>query len=351
MNERNRFFKRITVNFILITFNMLLLSSIVMGIIFFIMNKYELIVFDSKLGKLTAIIIFLILSVLIGTIISSIYIRKAIRPLIDISNATKRIAKGDFSVRVKEVSKDRIDLEINQLIYNFNEMVSKLSRIETLRSDFIASVSHEIKTPLSTIEGYVTLLEDNNISNTDKIKYINIIKESTIKLSTLTSNILKITKLENQEVEINKQYFNVSDSIRDSIISYQDMWEKKYINFNIDLDDVYITSDKQLLLSVWNNLISNAIKFSNEAGSINVLIRKKEPFIEVVISDNGIGMNKITLEHIFDKFYQADKSHSEVGSGLGLSIVRKIVTMLNGDIKVTSVVGSGSTFVVTLPIE
>lgn len=350
MNKRQRFFNKMNINIILIIFNVMIFSSIVLGSIIYVLSKLGLLVITSKLGSLTTILLVLLSSMIIGTSFSCIFVSKALSPLLDISDATKRISVGDFNVRVKEIKKHDDNLEVNQLIRNFNKMVERLSKIETIRYDFVTNVSHEFKAPLATINGYVTLLSDENLPKEEREKYISIIQDSTTKLTSLITNILKVSTLENQKVTINPKAYNLCEQIREIIILQEKAWTKRNITFDLDFSECIITSDEELLKTVWSNLISNAIKYSHLNSTVYITVMKKDKYAIVKIKDNGIGMNNETKMHIFDKFFQGDKSHSIEGNGLGMAIVSKILPVVNGIIEIDSEEGVGSTFSVILPL-
>lgn len=334
----------------LLIFNVLLASSIILGIVLIIMYRMKFLVIGGKLGIFGLIVAMFVTSIILGTLIGLIFGYRAMKPFRDLTNASKQIAKGDFKVKIEEIPVDDDLTEINQLIKNFNTMASKLAEIETLRSDFISNVSHEFKTPLSTIQGYVVLLEDDKISKEERKRYIDIIFEATTKLTNLTSNILKISKLENQDIEISKKEYNISEQIRETIILLQSSWEQKNINFDLSLPDLSIISDEELLQQVWMNIISNAIKFSSNNSMIRIYLRHDNDNVSVYITDYGIGMDEETKNHMFDKFYQGDKSHSKSGNGLGLALTHKIVSICKGHIDVESELEKGTTIVVHLPI-
>lgn len=333
-----------------IFFNVLLISNILTAIIFYILSFFKIIIYPGKLGTFGYIIAMLITSLIIGTFFGYFLSERYFRPLKQLSNASKKIADGDFSVSIEELKFKDDDTELNDLIKNFNIMAVQLSKIETLRSDFIANVSHEFKTPLATIQGYVTLLEDDKLSKEERNNYLNIIFDATKKLTNLTSNILKISKLENQEIEISKKEYNVSEQLREVIILLQASWEKKNIEFDLELEDCMIISDEELLQQVWMNIISNAIKFSNDEGKISLHLESYSSYISISIKDEGCGMDEETISHIFDKFYQGDKSHSKEGNGLGLSLAKRIVLLCKGEINVESKLNEGTTVTVNLPI-
>ena len=220
-----------------------------------------------------------------------------------------------------------------------------------LKNDFVSNVSHEFKTPLSIIEGYVTLLQDPSLSEENREKYTQIIIDATKKLSTLVNNVLKISRIDNRKISINKEMFSLDEQIREAILFYQDEWVNKEIEFDIDLEEINITADKNLLVNVWNNLINNAIKFSNKKSTIFVRLIKEKDNVILTIKDQGCGIEKEDLPYIFDKFFQSDKSHKTHGNGLGLTLVREIVELSKGTIEVDSEVNVGTTFKVVLPFK
>ena len=350
MNNNKKLSGKLRLKLVYIFFNVLLISNILTAIIFYILSFFRILIYPGKIGTLGLIIAMMITSLIIGTCSGYIISERYFRPLKQLSNASKKIANGDFSVSIEELKYKDDSTELNELINNFNIMAEQLSKIETLRSDFIANVSHEFKTPLATIQGYVTLLEDDKLTKEERQTYLNIIFDATKKLTNLTSNILKISKLENQELEISKKEYNISEQLREVIILLQASWEKKNIEFDLDLSDCMIISDEELLQQVWMNIINNAIKFSNADGKISIKLKSYSNYISITISDNGCGMDEDTLKHIFDKFYQGDKSHSKEGNGLGLALVKRIVSLCKGEVTAESELNKGTTITVNLPI-
>ena len=333
------FFGKMVVKIVLLVFNIMVSSAIIMGALIYLSSKAGIISVKGNFGPLGTVVIMLLTSVILGTIIGCIFGCKLIKPVLEMSAATKKISQGDFTVRIDHTIYKDDDSEISQLIDNFNSMVEKLSKIETLRSDFIANVSHEFKTPLATIQGYVTLLDDDTLTKNERKNYIKIIYEATAKLTTLTSNILKISKLDNQEVKIEIKEYNLIEQIREVIILDEALWEEKKI-----------VSDEELLKHIWLNILSNAIKYSNQDGKIEIYASSDDEKIMVTFVDHGIGMSEETLSHMFEKFYQGDTSHSKEGSGLGLALVQKILKLLKGTIEVKSELNVGTTVIITLPV-
>lgn len=259
--------------------------------------------------------------------------------------ATKKVAEGDFTVRLETNRND----ETRELVDNFNRMVKQLGEIEIFQKDFIDNVSHEIKTPINSIQGFAKLLDDNSITEEERKEYVNIIIEETNRLLNLSNNILKLAKLQHQEKLSNEQEINLSVQIKKAVMLLEPKWKPKNINFSIDVKDTYFSGDEDLLFQMWTNLIDNAIKFSEQNGKISVSIENISNDISVRIKDNGIGMDTEELDMIYKRFYQIDKSHSGEGSGLGLSIVKRIVELSKGKIDVESEKGKGTIFIITLP--
>lgn len=271
------------------------------------------------------------------------------RPVQKILEASKQVVKGDFSVRIKPLSGIKENNSLATIIDNFNEMVSELSSIETLRTDFISNVSHELKTPLTTIQNYSELLQDETISKAKQVEYAKNINNACHDLNSLITNILKINRLENQKIFLDKKSFNLSEQIIQSILSFESIWEAKQINLNIDIEEnIMIENDEELLMIVWNNLFSNAFKFTDDKGTVSVKVKKENNHITVTISDTGCGMTMEVGKHIFEKFYQGDSSHATKGNGLGLALVKRIIDIMEADIHVESILGKGTTFTVVI---
>lgn len=261
-------------------------------------------------------------------------------------DTASKVAKGDFTVRVP-VYFDKPKSEMDYLAVNFNKMLTEISSLENMRNNFVADVSHEIKTPLSVIQGYADLLQNKDLSAEKRREYTYLLSEAIETLTNLVTNILKLNKIENQGI-IQKEKFSLDEQMRRCILSFEEIVEDKNLIIDVDLDEITIKSDRALLEIVWNNLISNAIKYTYSGGTISVKLKKENGKIVVSVSDNGCGMSKETLEHCFEKFYQGDSSHSEEGNGLGLALVKQVINMLDGEINVESVFGKGSKFTVII---
>ena len=288
----------------------------------------------------------LLLTLLFGTID---HIRRKImvdRPVQIITQATEQIMQGDFSVRVRPMHGAGME-GFNQIGMAINAMAQELSGMETLRTDFIANVSHELKTPLAVMGNYAAMLQRPGITEDEKNEYARAISEAARKLAQLITNILKLNKLENQQIFPQPKEFDLSEQLCECLLVFEDAWEARNLEIETDIqDDVRIKSDPELLSLVWNNLISNAVKFTPEGGSIGLSLKTEGSNVVVQVSDTGCGMKPEVGQHIFEKFYQGDTSHATQGNGLGLALVKRVVDILNGEIGVQSVYGQGSTFTV-----
>ncbi|WP_243113067.1 HAMP domain-containing sensor histidine kinase [Ruminococcus sp. Marseille-P6503] len=291
------------------------------------------------------VIIAFIVCIVLGTVITAFISRSILQPIRDLNKATTEVARGNFSVRVRE----SMDAEYGTLTRNFNRMAEELSGIETLRGDFISSVSHEFKTPLASIQGFARLLQDESISDSDRREYTQIIIDETVRLTKLASNILKLSKLENQNTIGSRTRFSLDEQIRKIILMLEPEWSEKNISLDIALDDIYYYGNEDLIGQVWQNIINNAIKFTPAGGKIKVQLYQTESNITVRISDNGIGISHEDKEKIFEKFYQGDHSRKTEGNGLGLALVKRIIDLCGGRIYVENLYEGGVCFVAELP--
>ena len=291
-------------------------------------------------------------NVILLTVVSATidYIRRkqmVEKPVKQILSAAEKIMQGDFSVRIDPVKEFSGETGFNEIIKCFNKMTAELAGTETLRTDFIANVSHELKTPLAVMGNYATMLQKPGISEEERISYAKAISQSSRRLAALITNILKLNKLENQQIFPQLDEYDLGEQLCENLLQFEEVWEKKNLNIETDIqDDVRIRSDAELLSLVWNNLISNAVKFTPEEGTIGVSLKTEGNLVIVQVRDTGCGIKPEVGQHIFEKFYQGDTSHATQGNGLGLALVKRVVDILNGEISVQSVYGQGSTFTV-----
>ncbi len=287
---------------------------------------------------------------LVCTVIDAIRRKITIdRPVKQIVEAAERIAKGDYSVRIPRLhSINRAD-GLDEIIVCYNKMAEELSGIETLQTDFIANVSHELKTPISVMQNYATLLMQSELSEKDRIHYSKSIAEASRSLADLVTNILKLNKLENQQIYPNSTDFDLTEQLCECLLTFENVWEQKKIEIETELKDgVIINADAELLSLVWNNLFSNAFKFTENGGKVSVLLTTENDFAIVSVADTGCGISLDTGKHIFEKFYQGDTSHQTQGNGLGLALVKRVVDIIGGEINVSSEIGKGSTFTIKI---
>ena len=261
-----------------------------------------------------------------------------------------RWRRGDFSVYVPTVhTSSRLDY-LDVMILDFNKMVEELGSVETLKTDFVSNVSHEMKTPIAVIKNYAELLQTDRGTEEERREYARNIDEAAVRLSTLISNILKLNKLENQSIDPDIEDYDLSGQLEMCILQYEELWDEKELELEVDIAErVNVRADRSLMELVWNNLLSNAVKFTEPGGTVTIRQRTAEGQVEVSVTDTGCGMSQESIRHIFDKFYQGDTSHAREGNGLGLALVKRIIDLMNGEITVVSRPGQGSTFTVRLP--
>lgn len=271
------------------------------------------------------------------------------KPVKRIRSGIDRVIKGDFSARIEHFYGEDSGNEFDMIITGLNQMIEELSGVETLRTDFIANVSHELKTPLAVMQNYGTLLQNPELSEEKRIEYGKAIQEQTKRLANLVMNILKLNKLENQQIYPNVEKYDLGEQLCECMLEFESVWEEKNIEIDVDMaEEIQIEADKELLSLVWNNLLSNALKFTNDGGKVSLSLRGDEKYAYVQVQDTGCGMSAETGSNIFKKFYQGDTSHATKGNGLGLALVKRVIDICGGEISVSSQLGEGSIFTVKL---
>lgn len=271
------------------------------------------------------------------------------RPVKKILDGMNKIVAGDFKVRIPYIKGEDSGNEFDSIIKGLNEMTAELSGVETLRTDFVSNVSHELKTPLAVIQNYGTMLQGDDLTEDQRKEYAKAITAQTKKLSNLITNILKLNRLENQQIYPERKEYNLTEQICECLLGFEQVWEEKNLEIETELEeDIIICEDAELLSLVWNNLFSNAVKFSNDGGTIKVCAKRENGTILVSVSDNGCGISPEVGKHIFERFYQGDTSHATKGNGLGLALVKRVIDIVGGHIHVQSALGEGTTFCVCL---
>ena len=302
----------------------------------------------SSAAKITFLNVVLIS--LIFTVIDTIRRKLTVeRPVKQILASAEKIVQGDFSVRVKPQSKFGSDNTFNRVIECFNKMAEELGSVETLRTDFIANVSHEMKTPLSVMQNYGTLLQAPDLTDEKRMEYAKGVTDSSRRMADMMTNILKLNRLENQQIYPEVSEFDLGEQLCECLLQYENVWEKAEIEIDTDIaEGVIVKADSELLCLVWSNLFSNAFKFTEPGGKVSVSLSATEHHAIVKVADTGCGMTAEVGAHIFEKFYQGDTSHATRGNGLGLALVKKVVDIMQGEISVESAVGRGTTFTVKI---
>ena len=288
----------------------------------------------------------IILNILLAMVLLTLWTGKTLRPLKQLTDATKQVRKGDLTVRIPEQPSQS---ELNQLIVSFNLMLEELEHNEIFRKDFINNFSHEFKTPIVSIRGFARQLYNEDLTEEQKREYIDIIIAESDKLAGMSANVLLLSKLENQTIVTDKTSFELDEQIRGEILLLEGAWVKKNLCISPELEAVRYTGSAELLSHVWRNLLNNAIKFAPDHSELRIDLRREDGQIVVEISDEGPGMDEETAARIFDKFYQGDTSHKAEGNGLGLSIAKRSVVLCGGTIDVKSAPNQGCTFTVKLP--
>jgi signal transduction histidine kinase len=294
------------------------------------------------------IVMITIISLILGAVISVTISKFPLKPVNKIISQMNRLASGDFKARLEIEEPLAKHPTIKEITDSFNKMAQELENTEMLRSDFINNFSHEFKTPIVSIAGFAKLLKRGNLTEEQRKEYINIIEEESLRLSAMATNVLNLTKFENQTILTDITEFNLSEQLRNSILSLEGKWTKKNINFELDFDEYYIKGNKDMLKHVWINLIDNAIKFSSVGSTVSININDESSQYTVSVINQGIEIAREQQSKIFKKFYQADESHTSEGNGIGLALVKNVTELHGGKVGVECKDGT-TKFTVVLP--
>lgn len=344
-NMRKYFYVR--QRFFIYFFSIIMLFCMMLGILFYVLQKKT--GFSFTMIKKPALVLWCVcaLCFVLSYLVSFFLLDEVFSPMEALSEASKKVAAGDYGTKVFY---DGRITEIANVFENFNRMTNELNSVELMRNDFIANVSHEFKTPLSSIMGYMTLLQDRELSEEERQEYIRRVFFNIEKLNDLTTDILQLSKLENQSLALASDTYRLDEQIREALVLLEPKWSARQLSLDIEMEAVMYTGPRSLIFQVWTNLIANAVKFSKPQGRIRIRLTKTEEEIHVLCADDGIGMDEETLSHIFEKFYQGDSSRKEQGNGLGLALCKEILNHAGGRIYADSSPGNGATFLVVLPM-
>lgn len=345
MRKKRASAKLITFYGFLILLSTLLVTSTASIFVYYYATKNSDNVWVIAVSVFSIILFGAVLCTAIDVLRRKIMVEKPVNKILE---ATKKIAAGDFKVKIEHVHEYLRYDEYDLIFDNINLLASELSKNELLKNDFISNVSHEIKTPLAVIQTYASLLQNKNLSDEQKSECLEGLKKQTKKLSDLISNILKLNKLENQKIVPEIARFDLAELVRTSALNFETLIEEKNIDLKCDIDEIKITSSETLIEIVLNNLISNAIKFTDNGGKIKISLKQDDAHAIIKVTDTGCGISSDVGKHIFEKFYQGDTSHSSEGNGLGLALVKKVIDILGGEISVESKLKKGSTFTIKL---
>ena len=346
-NSRVTWRKRIPSMVLALTFfvfGILVVTVLLIGLVAGALIHFDLVSFrgESHGGLLSGLIMLMIFSVVIGTSLVAILGHVPLRPIRKLKKAMREVASGNFAVRVSPCPVP----ELNELIDDFNTMTEELGSVEALRKDFINNFSHEFRTPIVSIKGFAKLLRTGTLSASEQAEYLDIIIDESDRLVQLSSNVLALSRLENQSTVTGQTTFLLDEQIRRCILLLEPQWQSKILQVDVELEPLECHANEELLRQVWLNLIGNAIKFTPSGGQIQI---RNSRAGHVTVSDTGIGMDEQTRARIFEQFYQGDTAHAIKGNGLGLALVKRILDLCGAEIEVSSELGKGSAFTVILP--
>ena len=329
-------------------FFILILTMIVAAAVVFLLMGVGMLKDISELSLLKSFILLVIISTIMGTILTTLIGNALLNPFRVLNVAMKKLAGGDFSVRI-DLSNRFASYEFDELTASFNLMAQQLGSVEMLRSDFVNNFSHEFKTPIVSLRGFAKILKNNKLTNSERIEYLDIIINEADRLAALSQNVLSLSKIENQTIITDNVDYNLTEQIRCAILMLENKWSNKHIDLDINLQEISYNGNEELLNMVWTNLIDNAIKFSHDQGKIVIHLNENDDDVIFEIKDEGIGMNPETQKNMFDKFYQGDTSHFIEGNGIGMTIVNKIIELYKGEIFIDSKLDEGTLIIVSLP--
>jgi len=340
----------LTLLFALIVFIVLAVAlSLASLLVYFLVKLGVIVSVDEQVDFGIILLLMSAISLVIGFGITVLLGKIPLRPINKLVNGMNSLAKGDFKTRLEYRGPIENHPTFNEITVSFNKLAEQLENTEMLRSDFINNFSHEFKTPIVSIAGFAQILESTELTEQERAQYIGAIREESRRLASMATNVLELTKVENQAILTDVSRFNVSEQLRSAFVLLEGKWSKKAVELDFEFDEHYIVGNEEFLKQVWINLLDNAIKFVDEGGVISAKITPSASNLRFDISNTGATIPKEKQKYIFNKFYQADESHSTKGNGIGLAIVKRIVELHNGSVSVKSEDGI-TTFSVFLPL-
>lgn len=335
-----------TIRLVVYMFVILIMSVLVSFLFVSLLHRHGMLKVSGRFPWQGPLMIFGMTSVIMGCFFSWIFSKRILSPFREIIDAVNRLADGDFKVRLHLTEEL---WESREMTKSFNHMAEELGSLEMLRSDFVNNFSHEFKTPIASIRGFARMLQREDLTREEQKEYLQIIVDESERLTGLATNVLNLSKIENQTILTGQVQFNCTEQIRRIIALLEPKWSKKNLKFLLEADEIMIYGNMELLEQVWINLLDNAIKFSPDSSGIELLLRKRPGGVLFTITDHGPGIPSEAQTHIFDKFYQGDTSHTVQGNGLGLTIAKKIIELHKGNIQIKKSDISGTIFEVMLP--
>ena len=332
-----------------LTFGFLIVSMILVGIAVMVMISHDVLELgDKPIDTGSFLFYFMIWSFAIAAVVSFLIVHVPLTPINKLLDAINQLAKGDFTTRLRFHGLLSNDPAVLELTESFNKMAEELQQTEILQTDFVNNFSHEFKTPIVSIAGFAKLLRRDDLTSEQRAEYLNVIEEESLRLSRMATNVMHLTKVENQTELTDAVHFNLTEQIRSSILALEGKWSRKSIDFILPEAEYFAVGNEELLKQLWINLLDNAIKYSEERGTISVAISENSTTTFVTVTNQGKEIPKAAQERIFQKFYQADESHAAEGNGVGLAIVKKTANLHGGDVNVVCSRGFTS-FTVSLP--
>ncbi len=340
----------LTVMFSVVVFLVLLTAITIASAVVYCLVYFEVIGSSETLDLGDITVLMIAISAVLGITFAFLVIKFPLKPINRLINKMNSLASGDFNTRLEYTGMMAAMPSFNELSGSFNKLAVELGNTEMLRSDFINNFSHEFKTPIVSIVGFARLLKSEKISDEEKRQYVEAIEEESIRLSSMATNILTLSKIESQTILSEVREFNLSEQLRSCILLFETEWSSKNIELQVDFDEIDISANEELLKHVWINLIDNAVKFTERCGTVSIDVWRNEDTVAVSIANTGSEIPSEKIEKIWTKFYQADESHSTEGNGIGLAIVKRVTELHGGSVEVKSENGSTS-FTVTLPVS